>query len=88
VPVDTAARRAWRGERELAPPPREFDLLALLVAEAGVAAQRRWIMDEVWGANRFGSTKTLDMDVAFLRRKRRPPGALTTVRGVGFRLEG
>jgi len=88
VKVDPVARRAWRDGRELELSPKEFDLLALLVARAGEAVPRDEIMTTVWDANWFGPTKTLDTHVGWLRRKLGEPPVLTTVRGVGFRFEG
>ena len=89
--LDRAARRAWRAGRELDLRPKEFDLLALLMGEAGRAVPRERIMAEVWDAHWFGSTKTLDMHIVALRRKlgAQPdePGRITTLRGVGYRLE-
>ncbi|MGH2858560.1 MAG: response regulator transcription factor [Solirubrobacteraceae bacterium] len=91
VRVDARARRAWLGERELELTPKEFDLLALLVARAGSVVRREEIMTEVWDTNWFGSTKTLDMHISWLRRKlgdsAAEPSLLHTVRGVGFRFE-
>ena len=91
VRVDVDARRAWAGERELDLTPKEFDLLALLVSEAGAVVDRERIMREVWDTNWFGSTKTLDMHVSWLRRKlgddANAPRYLTTVRGVGLRFD-
>ena len=87
VRLDRAARRAWRGERELELSPKEFDLLTLLVANAGSVVRRERIMDEVWDENWWGSTRTLDVHVGWLRRKLGDPQPLTTVRGVGFRFE-
>jgi DNA-binding response OmpR family regulator len=87
VKVDPGARRAWRDGRELELSPKEFDLLALLVARAGEAVPRDEIMTTVWDANWFGPTKTLDTHVGWLRRKLGDPPVLTTVRGVGFRFE-
>ncbi len=87
VRVDPAARRAWRGDRELELSPKEFDLLALLVARAGEAVPRDEIMTTVWDENWWGSTKTLDTHVGWLRRKLGDPPLVTTVRGVGFRFE-
>jgi DNA-binding response OmpR family regulator len=91
VRVDPAARRAWRDGAELELTTKEFDLLALLVREAGTVVRRERIMREVWDENWFGSTKTLDMHVSALRRKlgddANAPRLLTTVRGVGFRFE-
>ena len=87
VRIDEASRRAWRGDRELDLSPKEFDLLALLVREAGSVVARERIMDEVWDVNWFGSTKTLDMHMSWLRRKLGDPPLIATVRRVGFRFE-
>jgi DNA-binding response OmpR family regulator len=91
VRVDRGARRAWLGDAELELSPKEFDLLALLVGEAGRVVTRERIMSEVWDENWFGSTKTLDMHVSWLRRKlgedATDPRHLMTVRGVGLRFE-
>jgi DNA-binding response OmpR family regulator len=91
VRVDVASRRAWRDERELDLSPKEFDLLAVLVRDAGTVVPRERIMDEVWDVNWFGSTKTLDMHVSWLRRKlgddASAPRYISTVRGMGFRFE-
>jgi DNA-binding response OmpR family regulator len=87
VRVDPGARRAWRDEAELQLTPKEFDLLAVLVAKAGQVVSREQIMERVWDRNWFGSTKTLDMHVSSLRRKLGDPACITTVRGRGFRFE-
>lgn len=84
--MDRAARRAWLGGNELRLRPKEFDLLALLLREAGRVVTRERIMRDVWETDWLGSTKTLDTHVLTLRRK---VGAetITTLRGVGYRLE-
>jgi DNA-binding response OmpR family regulator len=91
VVVDTAARRAWLGDEELELSPKEFALLGLLVREAGRVVTRERIMAEVWDENWFGTTKTLDMHVSWLRRKlgedADSPRHVITVRGVGLRFE-
>jgi len=91
VRIDRAARRAWRGDEELELSPKEYDLLALLVGETGRVVTRERIMAAVWDENWFGSTKTLDMHVSWLRRKLGDDAALprhlVTVRGVGLRFE-
>ena len=84
--LDQAARRAWRDGDELTLRPREFDLLALLIANAGRAVTRERIMQEVWDTEWLGSTKTLDTHILSLRQKLGPE-AITTLRGVGYRLE-
>jgi DNA-binding response OmpR family regulator len=85
--VDPAARRAWRGDEELELRPKEFELLALLVAEAGRAVTRERIMREIWDTEWLGATKTLDTHVGTLRNKLGEPEAITTLRGVGYRLD-
>jgi DNA-binding response OmpR family regulator len=84
--VDLGARRAWLGEDELSLRPKEFDLLALLTQEAGRAVTRERIMREVWDTDWLGSTKTLDTHVLTLRGKLGAE-AITTLRGVGYRLD-
>lgn len=91
IRVDRAARRAFRDGTELELSAKEFDLLALLVAHPGTVLTRERIMEDVWDTTWFGSTKTLDMHVSWLRRKLGDdaghPRYITTVRGVGFRFE-
>jgi DNA-binding response OmpR family regulator len=86
VRIDLGARRAWRGDVELALRPKEFDLLALLVREAGRVVSRERIMHEVWDTDWLGSTKTLDTHVLTLRGKVGSE-AIATLRGVGYRFE-
>jgi DNA-binding response OmpR family regulator len=86
VVVDLAARRAWRGDEELALRPKQLELLALLVANAGRAVTRERIMFDVWGTSWTGSTKTLDTHILSLRHHV-GRDAITTLRGVGYRLE-
>jgi DNA-binding response OmpR family regulator len=89
--LDTGAHRIWVDGREVELRPREFDLLALLMTEAGRVVARERIMAEVWDEHWFGSTKTLDMHISALRRKLveagDDPNRLSTIRGVGYRLE-
>jgi DNA-binding response OmpR family regulator len=84
--VDLGARRAWKGDEELSLRPKEFELLALLVEEAGRAVTRARIMHDVWDTDWTESTKTLDTHVLSLRQKIGPE-LITTLRGVGYRLE-
>ncbi len=88
--VDLAARRVYVADHELALRPKEFDLLALLIVDAGRVVSRERIMSEVWDEHWFGSTKTLDTHVSALRRKLGPGPVgdrIATLRGVGYRLE-
>jgi DNA-binding response OmpR family regulator len=89
--VDRSSRIARLSGDELELRPKEFDLLAMLAAEAGRTLSRERIMAEVWDEHWFGSTKTLDMHVSWLRRKLTdhgmPSDQIATVRGVGYRFE-
>ena len=91
VRVDPASRRAFVGERELDLTPKEFDLLALLLARAGTVVPREQLARQVWGTRWLGGSKTIDVHVSSLRRKLgddpTAPRYLTTVRGVGLRFE-
>jgi two-component system, OmpR family, response regulator RegX3 len=84
--VDGRARRAFLGELELDLTPMEFELLAALARDPGAAVSRRRLLEEVWGTTWSGSSKTIDVHVAALRRKLGDPGQIETVRGIGFRL--
>ena len=87
--VDFQARRATLDGAELELSRKEFDLLGELVRNAGQVVTREDLMERVWDENWFGSTKTLDTHVGWLRRKLGEDTAATrylhTVRGVGFR---
>jgi DNA-binding response OmpR family regulator len=93
--VDVPRRRVTVSGRELPLRPKEFDLLARLAAQPEVAHSRETLMAEVWDEHWFGSTKTLDVHVAALRRKLAESAASTgaqvpgivTVRGHGYLLE-
>jgi DNA-binding response OmpR family regulator len=91
VRVDPASRRAWLQGDEITLTSKEFELLRVLVREAGSVVTRDQLMREVWDVNWWGSTKTLDMHVSWLRRKLGDdagnPTYISTVRGVGFRFE-
>lgn len=77
--------------REVAMPLKEFELLELLLRNAGRVLTRGQLIDRVWGADYFGDTKTLDVHVKRLRSKIEPdpsnPRMLVTVRGLGYRFE-
>jgi len=91
ITVDSDARKAWLGGSELQLTVKEFDLLRVLVRDAGRVVSRGQLMREVWGAPWPSSTKTLDMHMTWLRRKLGDDPVdsryITTVRGVGFRFE-
>jgi two-component system, OmpR family, response regulator RegX3 len=92
VRLDPARRSVALAGEPLELSRKEFDLLALLMREAGSVVPRERLLDEVWDVNWFGSTKTLDVHVSGLRKKLRDdpaePRYVHTVRGVGFRFAG
>jgi two-component system response regulator RegX3 len=75
----------------IAMPLKEFDLLELLLRNAGRVLTRGQLIDRVWGADYVGDTKTLDVHVKRLRSKIEPdpanPKYLVTVRGLGYKFE-
>ncbi|MFF5138637.1 winged helix-turn-helix domain-containing protein [Streptomyces sp. NPDC013157] len=95
--VDVAARRCALLGVDVPLRAEEFDLLAVLAARVGEAVSRETLMAEVWDENWFGSTKTLDVTLAGLRRRLTEAAQtegrqsrlprITTLRGHGYRLE-
>jgi two-component system response regulator RegX3 len=89
--LDVERHRATVDGVEVALPLKEFQLLELLLRNAGRALTRRQLVDRVWGSDYVGDTKTLDVHIRRLRAKIEPdpanPRRLLTVRGLGYRLE-
>ncbi len=65
---------------------REFDLLAYLAENQGLALSRRQLLDGVWGEDWYGDERTVDVHVRQLRKKLGDDLPLATVWGVGYRL--
>ena len=85
--IDGRRREAVVGERRLDLRTREFDLLAALARDAGVVLTRDALLEDVWGTDFPGETRTVDVHVAELRKKLGDDGPpIETVRGVGYRL--
>jgi DNA-binding response OmpR family regulator len=89
IALDPAARTVTKGGQPVELAAKEFDLLHMLMANAGQVMKREEIMDEVWDPHWFGPTKTLDVHISWVRKKIEDDAAspvyITTVRGVGFR---
>jgi DNA-binding response OmpR family regulator len=92
--IDPGSRRVTVGGAEVPLRTKEFDLLARLACDPGAAVSRDDLMADVWDAHWYGSTKTLDVHVAALRKKlaaAAEPGTtalqIVTLRGHGYRLE-
>ena len=89
IHLDPASRNVTNGGEPVELAAKEFDLLHMLMANAGDVVRREDIMDEVWDPHWFGPTKTLDVHISWLRKKLEDDAAhprfITTVRGVGFK---
>lgn len=89
VRVDRSRHEVHVDGKPVALPPKEFELLAYLVEYAGRVLTRDQLIDQVWGSDYYGDTKTLDVHVRRIRARiendPHDPKRLLTVRGVGYR---
>ncbi len=88
--IEPAARRAWVGESPLELSAKEFDLLTLLARNASSVVDRAQIVRDVWAGTIPESSRSIDTHISALRRTLSTadgPIRLSTIRGVGFRLE-
>jgi DNA-binding response OmpR family regulator len=83
--IDTRTRTVELDDRQVALTPKEYDLLVALATDPGAVVTREELLRDVWDHDWWGSTKTLDVHIASLRRKLSPE-LIETVRGVGYRL--
>jgi DNA-binding response OmpR family regulator len=88
--MDVAARSASSGGKLLSLRPREWELLLMFVRRQGEALSRDQLLDQVWGFEYYGDTRTVDVHVAALREKLREAGAgnvaIETVWGIGYKM--
>jgi two-component system response regulator RegX3 len=91
VRVDAGRHEVFVRDELVPVPLKEFELLELLLLNAGRVLTRDVLIDRIWGPNYYGDTKTLDVHVKRLRSKVEPdpanPTRIVTVRGVGYRYE-
>ena len=91
IRLDTGSRRAWRDDVELNLSQKEFDLLACLMRNRGIALSRDVLLERVWGYDFLGDSRTVDVHIRWLREKVEPdpgkPTYIQTVRGIGYRFE-
>ncbi|CAI8035593.1 Transcriptional regulatory protein WalR, partial [Geodia barretti] len=90
--IDLNSHEARLAGEPLSLKPKEFDLLALLVANKGRAFTRDQILERVWGYDYIGQTRTVDVYISWLREKLQADpttaSSIVTIRGVGYRLDG
>ena len=85
--IDTRGRRAWRGDREIELSKTEFDLLELLVRNAGIVLDHTTIYERIWNYDFGPDSKNLAVYIGYIRRKTEAEGeprVVHTVRGVGY----
>jgi two-component system response regulator RegX3 len=89
VLLDPEAHRVTAEGEELTLPLKEFELLHLLLANAGRVLPRETLIDRIWGHDYVGDTKTLDVHIKRLRSKLEAdpshPALITTIRGLGYK---
>jgi len=86
--VDMDSRTVRRGMEVQTLPPKEFELLAYFMENAGIALSREKILNSVWNYDYFGDARTIDTHVKKLRAKMGDKGKyITTVWGIGYKFE-
>ncbi|MDQ7850203.1 MAG: response regulator transcription factor [Armatimonadota bacterium] len=92
VELDIARHRVTVRGKEVALSPKEFDLLRVLMSHPGRVLGRDYLLNQVWGEDFFGDTRTLDVHIRWLREKIESdpstPTYIQTVHGVGYRFQG
>ena len=88
--VNLSEHRVMVGERQVELSPKEFKILAMLMSTPGRVFSREELLEQVWGLDFYGDTKTVDVHIRWLREKIEDdpssPKYVQTVRGFGYRL--
>ena len=91
IEIDLDSHSAVLNGKPLYLKPKEFDLLAFLVAHQGIAFSRDQLLENVWGYDYMGESRTVDVHVRWLRQKIQSdsglPPRIITIRGIGYRLD-
>lgn len=91
IKLDTGSRRVWRDETEVQLSQKEFDLLACMMRNRGLALSRDVLLERVWGGDYVGDGRTVDVHIRWLREKIEAdpstPAYVQTVRGIGYRFD-
>jgi DNA-binding response OmpR family regulator len=90
--LDLVARRAFRDGSEIRFSPREFELLATLIENAGISLSREYLLLRVWGSEISKDSRTVDVHIRWIREKLEPdpssPRRIITVKGWGYYFDG
>jgi DNA-binding response OmpR family regulator len=84
--IDSRTRKVTVSGRTVDLTPKEYAILLAVARGGGAVVERRRVLEDAWGQVWYGSTKTLDVHIASLRKKLGDPRWIEAVRGVGFRL--
>ena len=91
IKLDPGSRRIWRDDNEVQLSQKEFDLLACLMRNRGLALSRDVLLERVWGFDYVGDGRTVDVHIRWLREKIEAdpstPEYVQTVRGIGYRFD-
>ena len=91
IKLDAGSRRIWRNDAEIQLSQKEFDLLACLMRNRGLALSRDVLLERDWGFDYVGDGRTVDVHIRWLREKVEldpsAPEYLQTVRGIGYRFD-
>ena len=91
IKLDAGSRRIWRNDAEIQLSQKEFDVLACLMRNRGLALSRDVLLERVWGFDYVGDGRTVDVHIRWLREKVEldpsAPEYLQTVRGIGSRFD-
>ena len=92
IVIDLDRHEVWLGEQLLALKPKEYELFIFLAQRQGKTLTREQLLEEVWGWDYGGGSRTVDVHIRWLREKIEldpaQPTRLVTVRGAGYRFEG
>lgn len=87
ITIDTGRHMVTAGNNEIKLTSKEFQLLYLLMSNAGIVLTRDMLLDKIWGFDFDGETRTLDVHIRSLRKKLGEHGRkIETVRGIGYRM--
>jgi DNA-binding response OmpR family regulator len=91
IKLDAGSRRIWCNDEEVQLSQKEFDLLACLMRNRGLALSRDILLERVWGFDYIGDARTVDVHIRWLREKVEAdpsaPAYVQTVRGIGYRFD-
>lgn len=85
--IHLSEHKVTRGGQPISLKPMEYDLLVLLAKNKNVAFTREQLLNEVWGSNYLGETRTIDVHIGQLRKKLNLAGVIKTIPKIGYRLE-